>query len=420
VVSPQSLGPLQHGASIAIIGGGPGGCAAALTLLRLGRESGKRFLVRIFEPKHFGLHYNQCLGVLSPPLLDILRAEFNLELPAGMVQRHIKGYVLHGTSNSIVLEEGEEETLAVRRVELDDFLLKSALEAGAELVRCRVTALEFGGGGVTIYSEGEYSQADLAIGSFGLDAGMVVGLQRQLFYRQPRRIETLVTRYDCDDELMARFGDRIQAFLPRIEGVEFAAITPKARHASVVLAGRRVKLSQLYSFLRMPQVQAFLPPDFEPTEIYKGAFPASPARHYFDDRFVSVGDAAGMIRPFKGKGINSAVITGIMAAKTAFHYGISKRAFRHYQNECAFITRDYPYGRFVRLAVKLISRRLSLGPVIRLAERNETFRWALTKSISGGATYREIVKRCLRSSIPFRLLGGFITWPFRKRSAPGT
>jgi flavin-dependent dehydrogenase len=121
-----------------------------------------------------------------------------------------------------------------------------------------------------------------------------------------------------------------------------------------------------------------------------------------------------MIRPFKGKGINSAIITGIIAADTAVRFGISRRAFRRYEKQCAFITRDYPYGRLVRLTAKLISKKLSLAPVIRFAKKNERFRWALTKSVSGGATYREIVHCCLRPGIALGLLAVFISAPFKR------
>ena len=410
-----SLGPLRDGATAAVIGGGPAGCSVALTLLRLARESRKQFKVRLFEPKHFGVHFNQCLGVLSPPILEILNDDFDLKLPDGMVQRRITGYELLTSKDRISLDEGEEETLAVRRVEFDKYLLEATGRAGAEIVRSRVTALELNPDGVNIFSEGEHTRADVVFGCFGLDPGMISALRRQSFYRPPRVIETLVTKYDCSDELLARFGNRIQAYLPRFAGIEFAAITPKARHASVVLAGRRITLAQLDVFLRLPEVAAFLPENFSVGEVFKGSFPGSPARHYFEDRFVAVGDAAGMIRPFKGKGINSAIITGTSAARTAVKHGISRQAFRRYERDCAFIIRDYPYGRFVRYMAKLLSKKLSLGPAIRLAGRNDEFRWALTKSVSGGATFRDIVFRCLRPGTALRMLGAYLSAPFHKR-----
>ena len=400
---------------MAIIGGGPGGCSAALSLLRLGREKGQRFRVVLYEPKEFGVHYNQCLGVLSPPIQKILRDEFDLELPGSIVQRPITGYVLHGGGDTIRLEEAEGGTVAVRRVDMDSFLLDAVEKAGAEVVRSRVTALERRPDGITVFSEGEYLEADVAFGCFGMDPGMVVEVCRQSDYQAPRRLETLVTKYPCPPNLLEVFDNHIQTFLPAINGVEFAALTPKATHVSVVLAGRRVRIDMLEAFLGMPEVRQYLPPDFAISRVYKGSFPCRPARNFYDDRFVTVGDAAGLMRSFKGKGINSAVITGALAARTAVNVGISRRAFRQYERLCAFLTRDYLYGRLVRRITILVSHRLSLGPEIRFAKKNSTFRWALTKSVSGGAPYREIVRRCLRPSVALGLLGSFLFWPLRHR-----
>lgn len=415
LVEGSYLGPLRDGATVAIIGGGPGGCSVALTLLRFGKELGRRFRVYMYEPKHFGVHYNQCLGILSPPLLDILKDEFGLSLPTDLVLRKISGYILHSGEDSILLMEDEDDTLAVRRVELDAFLLEAVRRAGVEVIRSRVTALESQLDGITVFSEGEYLKADVVFGCFGLDPGMAFEIRRRSFYRPPRRLETLVTKYECDRKLMERIGNKILAFLPPISGVEFAAITPKAAHASVVLAGRRVQIEMLEQFLEMPEVKPFLPERMRLDRVYKGAFPCRPARGFYDDRFVTVGDAAGLIRPFKGKGINSAMITGALAARTAATVGVSRRAFREYGKRCRFITRDYPYGRFVRVVTYFITHRLSLGPVMRFAKRNPSFRWALAKSVSGGATYRDILRRCLRPKVILGLLWEFLTWPFRSR-----
>ena len=37
-------------------------------------------------------------------------------------------------------------------------------------------------------------------------------------------------------------------------------------------------------------------------DYHRGCFPVKPAKHLFGDRYVTIGDAAGLIRPFKGKG----------------------------------------------------------------------------------------------------------------------
>ena len=68
----SSLGPLEDGQSVAIIGGGPSGAACAITLKNLAAEMGKEIDVILYEGKEFSgePHYNQCVGVLSPPDRD--------------------------------------------------------------------------------------------------------------------------------------------------------------------------------------------------------------------------------------------------------------------------------------------------------------------------------------------------------------
>ena len=85
---------------------------------------------------------------------------------------------------------------------------------------------------------------------------------------------------------------------------------------------------------------------------FKGRFPNSLARRYYGDRFVMVGDAAGLVRAFKGKGVTTAVQTGIRAAKTILRTGISEHAFAvDFAVENRDITDDLVYGRGMRLLV---------------------------------------------------------------------
>jgi flavin-dependent dehydrogenase len=408
-------GPLRDGARVVIIGGGPGGCSVALTLLRIAEQRKKHFDITLYEHKKFGYHFNQCIGVLSPPITDILANEFGIDLPPELVQRRIKGYVLHGAGESIELQEDGGDAIAVRRVELDAYLLSKVKEKGIKIIESRVTALEMQSDGVCIFSESGQTKADIAFGCFGLDPGLSKNLSRYTFYHEPKVIDTLITRYDCPPELMERFEDKVQAFLPPIEGVEFAALTPKSKHVSVVISGHRLRTDCLDLFFNLKSVKQYLPKNFKHQRVFKGQFPCSPAKGFYEDRFVTVGDAAGLIRPFKGKGINSAIITGALAANVATTIGISKRAFTHYKRDCNFIIRDFPYGQFVRLMTNFISHQLSLGPIIRLAKKNKHFRWAIAMAVTGGATYRAILAKCLRPSVLFGMIASFISWPFRRR-----
>jgi flavin-dependent dehydrogenase len=393
---------------VAIIGGGPGGTCAALALVRGAKAKGRRLEVILFEPKDFGAHYNQCAGVLSPPIQRVLRQELDITVPAAILQRKIGGYTLYGEQEILDMpaQDGGEATYAVRRVQFDRFLLDAAEKAGVEVERSRVYDIEFRPDSVMLYSDGGSMAADVVVGAFGLDRTMGEALARRTAYRMPPFLETVVTKIHPAglEPIPGLLEDRIHAFLPRLPAIEFGALIPKGNHITIIIAGRRVTVSDMQAFLQLPQVVRLLPRDKAVESYYKGAFPVGPARGPFGDRYVTIGDAAGLVRPFKGKGITSATLTGIRAASTILRLGVSEQAFRQYYAACADITQDLWYGRAIRHLARLVSKRLSLDPILQQARRDADLQRALYLCVSAQDTYRNIVRNSLR----LRLLGGSI------------
>ena len=126
--------------------------------------------------------------------------------------------------------------------------------------------------------------------------------------------------------------------------------------------------------------------------IFKGRFPRSLAGRYYGDRFVMAGDASGLVRSFKGKGVTSALQTGIRAAETILSVGISERAFAdHYQKANHDILGDVAYGRLVRALVLVSARTGLLDAGVRAARRDADVRRALLGAVSAHASYQSVV-----------------------------
>lgn len=408
---------LKPNCTVAIVGGGPGGCACAIRLLNRARAADLPIRVVIYEGKDFDRHYNQCVGVLSPPLDTILLHELKIELPPELIKRRIEAYCLH-SDNSDVLLNGPHDakpTYTVRRVMFDRFLLRKAMDAGAEVVRSRVTGIEFVNrrnlDEVRIYSESQYLRADVVVGAFGLDEAMLDTWERATKhdypYERPHELlKTYVTKIHTDPAFIENvLGNTIHAFLPARSGVEFGAVTPKGDHIIINIAGRDVSSLDLDSFLETPEVREVLP-DLDSTMLnfYAGNFPTAPATHPYGHRYVLVGDATGWMRPFKGKGINTAVVTGIRAADTIFERGFSRKAFEEYEQSCAELRKDYLYGLVVRWLCR-IGRSLGLfDAVVRAAREDERLQSILYMAVSGEDSYRNIVFRLLRPSTARRLV----------------
>jgi len=396
---------------VVIIGCGPAGASCALKLKKSAEARGEEFPIVVYEGKRLDRksYYNQCLGVLSPPLEDIMEKELGVPFPWPIIQRKIDGYVVHADRKAIALEGGQAPSYACRRVEFDNYLYLKVREAGIPVVPARVTDLDFSADAVMVYSEMDNVKARLVIGAFGLDGGMAKIFERATAYRMPPFLSSVVTKVHPGEAAMGRFGNRIHAFLPSsLRQVEFGAITPKGNHLSINIAGRRVHAGTLDDFLRLDEVCQALEgacgSELPPLTYFKGKFPTLPARAPYGKRYVMIGDAAGLNRPFKGKGINSAVITGIRAAEAITARGCSVRAFEDYLESCAELTQDIPYGRKLRVLVNSFSRLGLMDGVLEAAGREPALSRAMFNVVSGQETYKKTWRETRSVGLMWRIL----------------
>ncbi|MCA1817483.1 MAG: GNAT family N-acetyltransferase [Acidobacteria bacterium] len=417
---------LRDGSTVVVIGGGPAGAACAIKLLRGARSRGLDLKVVVFEGKDFNVHANQCAGVLSPPVVEVLARALDVRLPREIIKRQIFGYRLHGARENILLTghgataadaRHFRATYAVARAEFDRFLLECARERGARVVASRVTGLEFvrdsGSGGldeVRVYSESEYVRADAVVGAFGLDEAML-SVFEEVTARAPRArrsargfgrpskwLKSYLTAIASTRAFQTeKLGHIVHAFLlpPACPAIEFGAVTPKGDHVLVNIAGERVTSTDLDEFLQLPEVRKLLPPfDARALDYHEGRFPSAPARNPFGHRYALVGDATGWLRPFKGKGINTAVVTGVRAAEAMLAHGVSRAALRQYKKSCRDLLGDHVYGVVVR-RLMLLGARYVLDPMIDVGKTDPVMYDALFDSVSGNDSYRNIVRRSL-------------------------
>ncbi len=410
----SGLGALSEGGRVVIVGGGPGGVACGLLLQRMAQEAGRSLEITIVEGKQFSgaHHHNLCAGVLSPPLPALLGERVDVCFPGCLAHREISGYILHSPHAQIVLDDQHQPSVALRRVQFDDYMLEIARARGLRVVRARAVDLDFHADRAVVYTESVPLEADVVVGAFGMDDGTGAVFARAVDYRPPEALSSIVTRLHPGPEGMTTFGPRIHAFLSGSPHIEFGAVTPKDDHLTINIAGSAVTDEQLAGFLRWPQVRAVLPNfgragQLDPTDlkVYKGRFPSSLAHRYYGDRYVLVGDAAGLVRAFKGKGVTSAVLTGMRAAETIFQVGISESAFaQHYAVANRDITGDLLYGQGMRLLVRLSARLGMMDPVLRAARDSRTIQDALFGAVSGYTTYRKVLGGMLRPAAVLAIL----------------
>lgn len=391
-----ALGPLRPEHTVIIIGGGPAGSACAIALAREGDRLRRVPRIILIEEKVFGEHQNQCGGVISPPGLEMIENMLDVRVPGDLIQRDIRGYVLHGNGDSIALSGDElgERATALRRVQLDRLLLEAAQRAGAQVVHARAEDIEVNADGVIVYTDSGTFHGDVVVGAFGLDPGIAQAFARATPYRSPAYLETLACKLHPGglEPIPNLLDDHINVFLPPERRIEFGALIPKGNHVTVVIAGRRLREADMTYFLTCCAAR-LLPPACDIQGGFKGSFPLGPARHLYGDRYLVVGDASGLVRPFKGKGINAAIEAGWLAARTMLTRGISRPAFDEFARSRRHLAGDLHYGRFVRWLTGLVSRWGLLGPFVAEARRDADLRQALFDCVSGRTPYRSVVLR---------------------------
>lgn len=387
---------------VVIIGGGPGGTACALALHRLAREMGRKIQITVIEGKQFteAQHYNQCVGVLSHPLPLLLEKDLDVPFPHHLRRGIIKRYVLHTEREQITLNDDHHSTV-LRRIEYDAYMLETVKQRGIHILPARAVDLEFHENHVVVYTDNVSLEADVVVGAFGLDEGSASMFSRQSSYRPPQTLDSIVTKYHPGPNYMEQFGPVIHAFLPAHPKIEFGGITPKDNHLTINIAGQAVDTNLMRKFISHPMVRQALPGIdsagiYNPRDLsfFKGRFPCSLGKNIYGDRYVIVGDAAGLVRAFKGKGINSAVKSGIRAAETILQVGVTRDAFGdHYWAANQDIIQDLPYGRMFRRLTILLSRLHLLDPVLRAALQNDQLQIALFDAVSAHAPYRQVLRR---------------------------
>ncbi|KKM90004.1 hypothetical protein LCGC14_1242990 [marine sediment metagenome] len=412
----KGLGPLEDGQTVVIIGGGPAGTSCAITLSKLAKRRNIDLNVVLYEGKDFGKdeQFNPCVGVLSPPIEEILEKDLGIPFPRHLILEEIPAYYLHSDDDVIKLEGDGEVSHAVHRMLFDNYLLHGARDAGVNIIRSRITNIDIDSSGVMVYSEKDNRRADVLVGAFGLDEGACKMFETTTRYRTAQYLSTILTKFYPEKEEMKKFGNCIHAFLPSLKGIEFGAITPKIDHFDINIAGSKVNWRWMDNFLLLPQVNKVLPPNFamqrHELSYSRWQFPTAPAKNLFGDRYVTIGDAAGIVRAFKGKGVNTACVTGIRAAEVMMNVGVSKEAFKDYYDSFSYITNDLPYGKAVRRLATFSSHFGLFSPMIQLAKEDKDLKMALFHSVAGSKMFKKIIFEAISVQLSWKIVKILITW----------
>ncbi|MFQ5610765.1 MAG: geranylgeranyl reductase family protein [Anaerolineae bacterium] len=311
-----------------IIGAGPGGSAAAYYLARQG------FDVLLLDKFDFPRD-KTCGDALSPRALGVLD-DMGLLGEMRRAGRRVNGLEVfapngQATAATIPQHDGRPEyALVLPRLILDNAIRERALAGGAKFEgRIRVTAVEPDGNGVVVRGgrrgRSATFKARLAIIATGASPKLL--LQMGLLPRQPPMILAARSYFEevkgLGDQMHFRFdGVPLPGYgwvfpLPDSAANIGAGFFPNGRTARRVPATPGAAFEQ---FIQTPSLRAIL----------AGARQAEPVKGYplrvdfataptFGARALLVGEAAGLVNPLTGEGIDYALESGRIAAEHAGH-----------------------------------------------------------------------------------------------------
>lgn len=348
---------LKNGSQVIIVGGGPSGSFAALHLLAQAANLKLEIQVTILEARDFSQPgpggCNKCAGILSSGLVRNLE-RLQLRLPPEVIQSELDTYILHGDEFQlpIHLPEPRRRIISIYRGggphrggrplphSFDHWLLQQAQLRGAEIRKTRVRSIQFDPHPRVLTAREEF-KPELVVLATGVNSHLE--LDPALGYGSP------LTEVMAQDEIPLPSGQEdnvVHIFFDHPAGLIFGGLIPKNQFANISLLGHHLPADAMQQFLHYNEIGAILP---EGAVSLCGCSPrvsVSPARGFYSDQFVAVGDAA-VTRLYKD-GIGSAFLTAEAAAVTAVRRGISKQDFAlGYQPACWHITRDNFYGKLL-------------------------------------------------------------------------
>ena len=408
---------LETNSKVAVIGGGPAGSFFALYLLRFAEERCITPEITIYQERDFDKlgpkGCKGCAGILSISLLRNLK-ELGLTIPETIIQSKIDHYAVHSPYNSISISNPEKETqiVSVYRgggprvsqhddpISFDGWLLRQTQERGVTVVNQTVSRiyLEKGTGLEVNGKEREY---DLVVLAAGINAKPIPITGLDYVPPETRRM-TQDEIYVGTTQVKSLLGNTAHVFLIPHSGFVFGTLVPKGPFITVSVLNRDEHHSSISDFLKHDLVRSFLPEDYQRACGCQPQALVSPARNYYADRFVSIGDAA-VSRLYKD-GTGSSSLVAREAAHIVVDYGIARQDFkRHYQPIYNNMKSDNRWGRLLfsindrtkNSRVFLLSQQRLIGGEQENTTAKQPFSKAAWGMFTGSYSYRQIANMAL-------------------------
>ncbi len=305
---------MTYDCDVAVIGAGPAGSRTARDLARQGLR------VRLIEEHRQVGVPSHCSGLIS------LRTLRESDIGEDAIMHRVTGAFVHTQAGSSVALGGDDtKAVAIDRIAWDQALARQAEDAGAEMVRARMTFVE------REKPDGRSSHVKLTLATDGQDrtmtARMVVGADgtHSRVARSLRMACPVEYAYNLGIEARFKYppagegwrDDYVHVFVGQdLAPGWFGWIIPTGGDMVRVGIGSSGPTKPIECYRRLTEAFPQLFRGLEPCRMYGGTIPLTFAPKSFGDSVLLVGDAAGQVKPFSGGGIYTSLVAGRHAAQT--------------------------------------------------------------------------------------------------------
>jgi len=283
---------------VIVVGAGPSGTTAA----RICAENNLKVL--IIDKSSFPRD-KSCGGGLSLGAVQ----ELDMPIPENIIERTCYGLHSRFRGKEALVSGKKPVAYMINRRNFDDFLLKKAIESGAVFAKRNCLSVEESSDRVTLETDDGIFECSICIGADGYFSKTAKSVRDKFSIKEIRfcLVCNIKGKRGDQNSVELDFG-----FIPYGYGWLF----PKSDYISAGIGGSFESGKNLKKFF-----ENFLNSQgLKTSDPFKGCFiPVSNLKHKINTkRIMLTGDAAGFVDSFSGEGIKNAIISGRIAAETAF------------------------------------------------------------------------------------------------------